>query len=180
MHHVNSFATGLTTSYLCTYAPSNMGNDLSCYWAHQSTERKLQRPLLRDETKVQEQLWLWGTLPLSHWVPVQNIKSFPTFLYPTKHRSIHSDPCIHPHSTPTHLQTLGREDFAGKRLQKTVTGPTEHLLTNHPRGPVCYVTKEESVWDFSKAVFSNLWNASLGHDAINCQESAEAGRIRKL
>lgn len=80
----------------------------------------------------------------------------------------------------TDLQTLAREDFTGKRLQKTVTGPLEHLLTNYPRVPICYVTKEESMSDFSKAVSSSLWNASLSHGAINCQESAEAGRIRKL
>lgn len=39
-------------------------------------------------------------------------------------------------------------------LEKTVIGPLEFLLTNYPGVAISYVTKEESVSDFSEAVSS--------------------------
>lgn len=51
----------------------------------------------------------------------------------------------------TDLQALGREDLLGKRPQKTVIGPLEHLLTNYTKVPIRYVSKEESASDFRKA-----------------------------
>lgn len=41
-----------------------------------------------------------------------------------------------------------------ENLEKTVIGPLEFLLTNYSRVAISYVTKEESVSDFSEAVSS--------------------------
>lgn len=51
-------------------------------------------------------------------------------------------------------QDLSKGELKRKNLEKTVIGPLEFLLTNYPRVAISYVTKEESVSDFSKAVSS--------------------------
>lgn len=156
-----------------------MGSELTCYRAHQSTKCKLQKPPLWDETEVQNNCG-FGELYISPTECLCKILSLSLHFFTCQNIGLFILTTAHIHIQNNRPPNFGEKGLHRTRLQRTVTGPLEHLLTNYPRVCIFYVIKEETMSDFSKAVFSSLWNTSLSHDAINCQESAEACRIRKL
>lgn len=61
---------------------------------------------------------------------------------------------IYNYTLSGNLSRFEQRRIKRKSLEKRVIGPLEFLLTNYPKVAISYVTKEESVSDFSEAVSS--------------------------